>query len=66
MVCVLFVHVCYIGGSNYNVYYSLQDERTALMWASSKGHLECVKALLDNGAKVNMQKKASAVFEDPF
>ena len=36
------------------------------MWASSKGHLECVKALLDNGAKVNMQKKASAVFEDPF
>ena len=39
---------------------------TALMWASSKGHLECVKALLDNGAKVNMQKKASAVLEDPF
>ena len=61
MVCVLFVHVCYIGGSNYNVYYSLQDGRTALMWASYSGHLECVKDLLDKGAEVNMQSKVSAV-----
>ena len=31
------------------------------MWASSKGHLECVKDLLDKGAEVNIQKKVSAV-----
>ena len=28
-------------------------EYTALMWASAKGHLEIVKALLDAGAEVN-------------
>ena len=66
MGCVLFVHVCDIEGSNYNVYYSLQDGQTALMWASSKGHLECVKDLLDKGAKVNMQNKVSAVLVGPF
>ena len=41
---------------------SLQDGKTALMLASSeKGHLECVKALLDRGAKVDVQDKVSAV-----
>ena len=36
------------------------------MWASSEGHLECVKVLLDNGAEVNTQRKASVVLVDPF
>lgn len=27
---------------------------------ASGGHVECVKVLLDNGAKVNMQNKVSA------
>ena len=36
------------------------------MWASSEGHLECVKFLLNNGAEVNMRKKVSAVLVDPF
>ena len=36
------------------------------MWASSEGHLECVKVLLDNGAEVNMRKKVSAVFSRPI
>ena len=34
--------------------------------ASSEGHLECVKVLLDKGAEVNMQKKVSAVLVGPF
>ena len=36
------------------------------MWASYKGHLECVKDLLDKGVEVNMQKKVSAVLGDIF
>ena len=36
------------------------------MWASYKGHLECVKDLLDKGVEVNMQKKVSAVLGDVF
>ena len=64
--CVLFVHVCDIEDSNYNVYQSLQDGWTALMWASYKGHLDCVKNLLDKGAEVNMQNKVSAVLVGPF
>ena len=38
---------------------SLQDGETALMKASWKGHMECVKVLLDNGAEVNKQDKVS-------
>ena len=66
MDCVLFVHVCDIGGSNYNVYLSLQDGQTSLMLASSEGHSECVKDVLDKGAEVNMQDKVSAVLVGPF
>ena len=29
-------------------------------------NLECVKVLLDNGAEVNTQRKASVVLVDPF
>ena len=36
------------------------------MWASSDGHLECVRVLLDKGAEINMQKKVSAILVDPF
>ena len=66
MGCVLFVHVCNIEGSNYNIYLSLQDGWTALMHASSEGHLDCVKDLLDKGAKVSMQNEVSAVLVGPF
>ena len=31
------------------------------MHASSEGHLECVKVLLDKGAELNMLKKVGAV-----
>ena len=36
------------------------------MCASSEGHLECVKDLLDKGAEINMQDKVSALFVGPF
>ena len=36
------------------------------MLASSKGHLDCVKHLLDKGAKVNMQNEVSAVLVGLF
>ena len=31
------------------------------MMASERGHMECVKMLLDRGADVNMQDKVSVV-----
>ena len=40
---------------------SLQFRETALMMALKKGHMECVKLLLDKGAEVNMQDKVSGV-----
>ena len=39
---------------------SFQDGTTVLMMASWKGHMDCVKVLLDRGAEVNMQNKVSA------
>ena len=39
----------------------LQYEQTALMKASSRGHVECVKLLLEKGADVNLQDEVSAV-----
>ena len=39
----------------------LQYGETALMMASEKGHMECVKILLDGGADVNMQDEVSGV-----
>ena len=41
--------------------YSLQYGNTPLMEASVKGHVECVKTLLDKGAEVNQQDKVGAV-----
>ena len=40
---------------------SLQDGLTALMMASEEGQVECVKMLMDRGAKVNMQNEVSGV-----
>ena len=55
--------VCYL-----YTYATLRVHRmgTTLMLASSEGHLECVKDLLDKGAKVNMLMKVSAVVVGPF
>ena len=36
------------------------------MRASYKGHLDCVKNILDKGAEVNMRKKVGAVLVGPF
>ena len=58
--------ICDIGGSNYNVFLSLQDGLTALMYASGEGHLDCVKVLLDKVMEVNMQNKVSVVLVGPF
>ena len=47
---------CDIGtGTHYDMHLPFQDGETALMRASGKGHMECVKVLLDSGADVNMQ-----------
>ena len=36
------------------------------MEASSKGHLECVKELLDKGAQVNVQNEVSGCTVSPI
>ena len=45
---------------------SLQDGATALMMASAAGRVECIKVLLDRGAKVNMQDEVSGVDVNPL
>ena len=40
---------------------SSQDGWTALMKAYDRGHMECVKILLDRGAQVNIQHEVSGV-----
>ena len=40
---------------------SLQFGQTALMEASSRGHVDCVKLLLEKGADVNHKDGVSAV-----
>ena len=42
----------------------LQNGETALMKASEKGHMECVKVLVDGSADVNVQSKASVISYD--
>ena len=42
-------------------YFSLQYGETALMMASSGGHVECVKLLLDKGASADLLDLVSAV-----
>ena len=55
------VHVCDIGGTPCDMQLSLQYGCTPLMVASGRGHVECVKLLLDRGAQTNHQSKVSAV-----
>ena len=38
---------------------SLQWGQTALMMAYDRGHIECVKMLVDKGAQVNIQDTVS-------
>ena len=38
---------------------SLQWGKTALMMAYDRGHIECVKMLVDKGAQVNIQDTVS-------
>ena len=45
---------------------SLQWGETALMKASAAGQVECIKALLDRRAKVNMQAMVSGVDVNPL
>ena len=45
------------------MYFSLQSGQTALMKASSEGHVDCVKLLLEKDADVNHKDKVSAVSE---
>ena len=45
------------------MYFSLQSGQTALIKASSKGHVDCVKLLLEKGAEVDHEDKVSAVSE---
>ena len=42
------------------MYFSLQDEVTALMMASREGHVECVQLLLDKGARADRSDKVRA------
>ena len=46
-------------GTVYYVYLLLQTGMTALMEASKEGHIECVRALLRGGAKVNIKDNVS-------
>ena len=44
-----------------HIHTSLQDGWTALMKASSEGHVDCVNLLLDKGVSINQKNKVSAV-----
>ena len=56
------VHVWdFITSCSAYMYFSLQSGESALMKASSEGHVECVKLLLENGADVNHKNEVNAV-----
>ena len=57
----MWFFVCDIGGTPCDMHLSLQSGRTPLMEASGRGHVECVKLLLDRGAQANHQSNVSAV-----
>ena len=45
--------------------YTDSDNFTALMWAAANGHEDCIKLLVDAGARVNMtnNKGSTALLE---
>ena len=47
--------------ASYYMHLSLQEGHTPLMWASVRGHVECVQLLLDRGAQANLQDVVSVV-----
>ena len=53
---------CDIGGIPCDMHLSLQRGYTPLMEAASEGHVECVKLLLERGARANHQNEVSAVY----
>ena len=55
--------VRHISGTPCDMTLSLQNGDTPLMFASSIGHVECVKLLLERGAQANNQDKVSAVHD---
>ena len=57
----LWFVACDIGGPPCNMHLSFQNGRTPLIEASSGGHVECVKLLLDRGARTNDQDKVCTV-----
>ena len=52
--------VLFILGTVYYVYLLLQGGMTALMYASEREHIDCVKALLQRGANVNYQDEVNS------
>ena len=52
---------CTVSGIDVTPMMILQWGWTALIKASEAGQVECVKVLLDRGAKVNMQHNVSGV-----
>ena len=50
----------FILGTVYYLYLLLQNGKTALMYASENGHIDCVKALLLWDADVTIQDKVSS------
>ena len=47
-ICIVFLLICI-------PYVCLQDEETPLQVASSRGHLDCVENLVENGAAIDVQ-----------
>ena len=54
------LHEIVISPCSVYMYFSLQDGVTALMMASREGRVECVKLLLDIGARANLSDKVRA------
>ena len=54
------LHEIVISPCSVYMYFSLQDGVTALMRASRRGHIECVKLLLDKGARADLSDKVRA------
>ena len=58
-VCDFVITPC----SSVYMYFSLQDGETALMKASSGGHVECTKLLLNKDVEVDIRDVVSAMLK---